>query len=109
MAADHDAKALAVLGRKLFEVIAPDLAEAYEGQVLADQEAAAARKTMLTMREDADGTCHGRFRIPILHGQMLGKMILALCSPVRSTGTDTDTDIDNSCRPRSGTGWRCAS
>ena len=55
LAADHDAKALAVLGRKLFEVIAPDLAEAYEGQVLADQEAAAARRTMLTMREDADG------------------------------------------------------
>ena len=95
LAADHDAKALAVLGRKLFEVIAPDLAEAYEGQVLADQEAAAARKTMLTLREDADGTCHGRFRIPLLHGQMLGKMILALCSPVRSTGPPPSPPTDS--------------
>ena len=98
LAAEHDAKALAVLGRKLFEVIAPDLAEAYEGRVLADQEAAAARKTMLTMREDADGTCHGRFRIPLLHGQWLGKMILALCSPVRSTGTDIDDSLPTEVR-----------
>ena len=40
LAEHYDAKALAVLGRKLFEVIAPDLAEAYEAKVLADQEAA---------------------------------------------------------------------
>src|SRR6476469_6295783 len=39
MAAHHDAKALAMLGRRLFEVIAPDLAETFEGKVLADQEA----------------------------------------------------------------------
>ena len=98
-----------MLGRKLFEVIAPDLAEAYEGKVLADQEAAAARKTMLMMREDADGTCHGRFRIPLLHGQMLGKMILALCSPVRSTGPTRTPTSTPTCPPRCATGWRCAS
>ena len=73
LAAAHDAKALALLGRKLFEVIAPELAEAYEGKVLQDQEAEAARRTSLTMREDNAGTCHGRFRIPALHGQMLRK------------------------------------
>jgi hypothetical protein len=93
LAADYDAKALAVLGRRLFEVIAPDLAEAYEGKALADQEATAARRVRFSMREDDAGTCHGRFRIPTLHGQWLRKMILALCSPVRST-TNTATDID---------------
>ncbi len=37
-----------MLGRKLFEVIAPDLAEAYEAKVLADQEAAAAKRVTFT-------------------------------------------------------------
>ncbi len=42
LAADHDAKALRVLGRQIFEVIAPDLAEKYEGKALEAEEAAAA-------------------------------------------------------------------
>ena len=53
-----------MLGRKLFEVIAPDLAEAYEGKVLADQEAQAARRTVFRMREDDAGTCHGTLPHP---------------------------------------------
>ena len=95
-----------MLGRKLFEVIAPDLAEAYEGKVLADQEAAAARKTMLTMREDDDGTCHGRFRIP--HparpdaGQDDPRPVLT--GPLNTAPTSIPL-----CRPRYATGWRCAS
>ena len=44
------------------------------------------------MREDDEGTCHGKFRIPLLHGQMLRKMILALTSPARTTHTHADTD-----------------
>ncbi len=102
---DYDAKALAVLGRKLFEVIAPDLADAYEAKVLTDQEAAAARRVIFTMREDDAGTCHGRFRIPSFHGQWLNKMLLALTSPVRST----TTDIDETCPPTSATARRSAS
>jgi Domain of unknown function (DUF222) len=98
LAADYDAKALAVLGRRLFEVIAPDLADAYEGKVLADQEAAAARRVRFSMREDDAGTCHGRFRIPTLHGQWLRKMILALCSPVRSTASDIDVELPTEVR-----------
>ena len=34
LAEDHDAKALRILGRRIFEVIAPDLAEAFEGKAL---------------------------------------------------------------------------
>jgi hypothetical protein len=98
LAEHHDAKALAKLGDRIFEVIAPELVEAFEGKVLADQEAAAARKTYLRMREDSDGTCHGRFRIPKLHGQWLRKMILALCSPVRSTPTDIGESLPTEVR-----------
>ena len=98
LAAHHDAKALAVLGRRVFEVIAPDLAEAHDGKVLADLEAAAARRTTLVMSQDDAGTVHGRFRIPALHGQWLKKMILALCSPARSTTTDIDETLPTDVR-----------
>ena len=89
-AAHHDAKALRFLGRHLFEVIAPELAETFEGKALEAEEAKALQRTTFTMWEDDEGTCHGRFRIPSLHGQMLTKMILALSSPSRSTNGTTD-------------------
>ena len=93
LAADHDAKALRIMGGRIFEVIAPDLADQREGRALEAEEANALRRTTLTMREDDEGTCHGRFRIPARHGQMLQKMILALCSPTRSV-SDTSSGID---------------
>src|SRR6478609_3881200 len=84
MAEHHDAKALRILGGRTFEVIAPDLAEKFDGRALEAEEARALRRTTLTMWEDDEGTCHGRFRIPALHGQMLTKMSLAISSPSRS-------------------------
>ena len=83
------------MGRKIFEVIAPELAEAYEGKVLEDQEAEAARRTSLTMREDDAGTCHGRFRIPALHGQMLRKMIQSLTAPTRDPGERLPAPVEH--------------
>src|SRR6478735_4614823 len=88
LAAHHDAKALRVLGGRIFEVIAPDLAEKFDGKALEAEEAQALRRTTFTMFEDDEGTCHGRFRIPARHGQMLTKMILAISSPARSTGAE---------------------
>ena len=64
----HDAKALRILGGRLFEVIAPDLAEEFDGRALEAEEARALRRTTLTMWEDDEGTCHGRFRIPAAPG-----------------------------------------
>ena len=104
LATDHDAKELRVLGRRIFEVIAPDLAEEFEGRALEREEARALRRTTLTMWEDDEDTCHGRFRIPALHGQMLTKMILALCSPTRSValansdGSGIDPDLPTPVR-----------
>ena len=79
-------------------MIAPDLAEAYDGKILEAQEAAALRRTTFTLREDDQGTCHGRFRIPELHGQILQKMILALSSPARHTMTDISDDLPTPVR-----------
>ncbi len=93
LATVHDAKALEVLGRRIFEVVASDLAEAYEGRLLEAQEAAAARKTSFTMHETPDGLVRGRFALPVLHGAILHKAITGLASPVRGDGQVIDPDL----------------
>ena len=93
LAAHHDAEELRVLGRHVFVVIAPELAEKFEGKALEREEAQALRRTTFTMWEDDEGTTHGRFRIQSLHGQMVEKMILALTSPSRAVGVNS-TGID---------------
>ena len=69
LAAVHDAKALRVLGRRVFEVIAPDLAEQFDGRALEREEAEALRRTTLrcvrTTKAPATGgsasrSCTGR-------------------------------------------------
>ena len=90
-------------------MIAPDLAEQFEGKALEREEAEALRRTTLTMWEDDEGTCHGRFRLPALHGQMLTKMILAISSPARAADAPTRMGGAGStptCPPRSGTASR---
>jgi len=77
----HDAKALRVLGRRILDVVAPEVGEAHEARLLEAEEDQAREKASFTMSEDGHGTCHGRFRIPALHGAMLRKHLLALAAP----------------------------
>ena len=98
LAEQHDARALRILGGRIFEVIAPDLAEKFDGKVLEKEEAEARRRTTFTMFEDDEGTCHGRFRIPARHGQMLQKMILAVSSPSRSAHDNVALSATGSTR-----------
>ena len=103
LAAHHDAADLAILGRRVLEVVAPEVVESYEGRILEQQEALALRRTTLSLREDDEGTCHGRFRIPTLHGHMLRKMVLALASPTRperdgEAGGGIDPDLPTEVR-----------
>jgi hypothetical protein len=93
LAATHDAAELKALGRSLFQVIAPEEAEQLEGRALEAEEAKAARRTSLRMWEDDEGTCHGQFRIPTRHGQMLRKAIQSLTNPVRP-GSSAHSPID---------------
>ncbi|CUR56587.1 putative HNH endonuclease [metagenome] len=55
-AADFGPRPLARLGRRILDVIAPDIAEAAEARSLADLEADAQRNTRLTLRRLGDGT-----------------------------------------------------
>ena len=78
LAGHHDACDLRVLGDRVLDVVAPAVADAHEAARLAAEERAAARKTMLTMTPDGQGSVHGRFTVPELHAGMLRKQLLAL-------------------------------
>ena len=80
-AAHHDARALRILGGRLFEVIAPDQADEREAKLLAREERDAAASLRLTMSEDSHGRVYGRFTLDALHGAMLKKHLLALAAP----------------------------
>ncbi len=101
LAEHHDADELRVLGRRIFEVIAPDLVDAFEGEQLEAEEARAARKTTFTMLEDDQGVAHGRFEIPARHAQMLRKAIQSLTNPTRvgtTAGSPIDPDLPSAVR-----------
>lgn len=104
-AARLDAAALHVLGRRILQVVAPAICEAAEAKALEDEEAEAARKVKLRLREDGHGSIHGRFTIPQAAGEALRKQLLALADPTRAdisasgVGDDPSEGIGDRPRP----------
>ncbi len=62
-AAHFEPKRLRVLGRRVMEVVAPDLADAHEQLLLESEEAMARRTTSLTMRRRGDGSTDVHIRL----------------------------------------------
>jgi hypothetical protein len=87
-AAEHDAKALRILGRRLLEVIDPALADAHEARLLAQEEADAMAVCRLTLADDGHGKAHGRFTIPTMYGAALKKYVIALGAPKHRAATE---------------------
>ncbi len=83
LAERFDAVTLRRLGKRLFEVVCPEAADAEEGRTLAAEEARARRVAHLSLRDHGDGTVEGRFRLPVLHASLLKKALEALTSPRR--------------------------
>ena len=94
-AADHDAKQLRILARRLFEVLAPDEAEHREGEALEREERRAREKCRFAMRDNGDGTTSGWFKLPTLQAEMLGKAVQAFAAPRR---TDPQAWVDDQGR-----------
>jgi hypothetical protein len=86
-AAEHDARALARLGRRIWEVAAPDQADAHEAALRAAEEAAAATACRLTLHDDGHGRTHGAFTLPSYHGAALTRMLRALAAPRHQAAT----------------------
>jgi hypothetical protein len=81
LAADHDARALRILGRRVLEVIDPAAADEELGRKLEAEEAEAARRTCFRQWDNHNGTHSGRFTISDLHAAMLAKMLHAFTNP----------------------------
>jgi hypothetical protein len=85
---DHDANDLRRLGRRIVEVVAPEVGEAHEARLLEREERNAEAAATFRMTDDGHGTCHGRFTIPSLHGAMFKKALLAIAAPKHRTAVD---------------------
>jgi hypothetical protein len=90
-AADHDAKALRALGKKILTVIAPEAGEAHEAALLEREEREARSASRLSVVSDGHGKVHGRFTLPELHGAMLRKALDAYAAP-RHLNTNDDPE-----------------
>ena len=80
-AAEFDAKALKILGRRILDLIAPDAADAHEAALLEKEERDAQAATRLVMWDDGHGKTHGRFTLDTLTGAMLKKALYAIAAP----------------------------
>jgi hypothetical protein len=97
----YDAVTLRVLGQRIFQVVCPEAAEAYEGKKLEAEEARAAGKTRFGLWVDEQGVAHGRFQIPAAQAAMLRKAIQSLTNPGRhdtSRGSAIDPDLPQPVR-----------
>ncbi len=74
------------LGKRLFEVVCPEAADAAEGTRLAKEEAKARALAHFSVRDHGDGTSEGRFKLPTLHADLLKKALEALTSAAAARG-----------------------
>jgi hypothetical protein len=93
----HDTQALRRIAARLDEVLDPDGAEARLGAQLARAEARAARQAVLNLwHDETTATTHGTFRLPLLSGMKLQRMIESLLNPGRPdpmARTDVETGV----------------
>lgn len=81
LAEHHDARDLRILGRRILDVIAPEVSEEHQRRTLENEEAQAAATASFTMNPDGHGSMVGRFKIPVLAGEMLAKHLRAIAAP----------------------------
>ena len=72
-AAEFDAKALKILGRRILDAIAPEIADAHEAALLELEERDAQAATRLVMWDDGHGKVHGRFTLTRLRRRPSGR------------------------------------
>ena len=77
----YDSKTLAVLAKKILEVVAPEIAEEHLKATLEREEAAAQETCRLTITDDGHGVATIRGKVPSVVGAMLSKHLLAINAP----------------------------
>ena len=82
-AAEFGPKELGRIGRRILDVVAPEIAEAAEAARLAEQEAHAAERARLTMRRLGDGTTRISGRVPDAVATRFATYLEAFANPRR--------------------------
>jgi hypothetical protein len=90
----HDARTLRILGRRVLDVVAPEIGETHEQRALEREERAAAAHARFVMVDDGHGRCHGRFTLPTLHGELLRTHLYALANPRRRPADARSDGVD---------------
>ncbi|MDZ5660640.1 DUF222 domain-containing protein [Nocardioides sp. S-58] len=98
LAAHHDAHDLRQIGKRILDVVAPEVGECHEARLLAEEEARAAATVELSLVDDGEGRCRGRFTVPSHVGAMLRRHLLALANPARHTQEEL-TDEGGAWKP----------
>ncbi|MFD1946815.1 HNH endonuclease signature motif containing protein [Nocardioides aestuarii] len=91
-AADHSPRQLRRLGRKILEVVAPEVAEEHERKLVEREEALARRLSWLTIRDLGDGTSSIRGRLSSAAAGRLRTYLDAIASPRRDQDDARDAD-----------------
>jgi Domain of unknown function (DUF222) len=81
----HDARELTEIGKRILDVVAPQVGESREAEVLEEEERRAFAQADFTMSDDGAGRCHGRFTVPSHVGAILKRALLALANPASHT------------------------
>ena len=92
LAAQHDARDLKQIGKRILDVVAPGVGESHEAAALAAEESRATVGVELTLVDDGNGRCHGRFTAPSHVGAMFKRHLLALANPARHTDAELRDD-----------------
>ncbi|MBS2937715.1 DUF222 domain-containing protein [Nocardioides sp. J2M5] len=87
-AREHDAKGLRQIGKRILDVVAPEVGESAEADALEAEERRAEESVSFSMSDDGEGRCHGRFTVPSPVGAVLRRILLALANPARHTDAD---------------------
>ena len=85
LALQHDARELRQIGKRILDVVAPEVGECHEAAVLEAEERRADALVDFTMSDDGEGRCRGSFVVPSHVGAMLKRHLLALANPARHT------------------------
>lgn len=80
------------LGRRILEVVAPDIAEEAEARRLAALESEARRRTRLTLRRCGDGTTRISGRVPDATATRLATYLEAFANPRKGTAETDPSD-----------------
>ena len=86
-AGEFGPKELGRLGRRILDVVAPEIAEQAEADRLADLEKNAAERTRLTMRRQGDGTTRISGLVPDAIGTRFATYLEAFANPRQQAGS----------------------